>query len=69
MKTNEYNVGEEFQVGLCRLKCIEQKKDINDKCTGCFFFPFDDCFEIAGNCVSNRREDKKEVIFVKIKEE
>lgn len=69
MKKKEYNVGEEFQVGRCRLKCIEQQNE----CTGCFFFPFYDCSDIKrnmiGECTPNRREDKKDVIFVKIKEE
>lgn len=68
MKKKEYNVGEEFQVGLCRLKCIEQRKNMEGKCMGCFFFTFDDCSDIRrnmiGECIPNKREDKKEVIFV-----
>lgn len=64
MKT-EFEVGEVFQCGLMKLKCVEGKR-----CTDCFFDKFDDikhgdCLDIIGACWDEDRKDGKEVIFVK----
>lgn len=68
----EFKIGEEFQCGLVRLKCIEAK--ISNSCIGCFFGDVYECDdEVSGNCGFNEirskiRSDKKNVIFVKVEE-
>ncbi len=70
MEKQMFDVGEEFQAGLARLKCIAQREDKPSSCEGCFFFDFEDCTEInlhiVGGCARDEREDSQDVIFVKI---
>jgi len=39
MKKVMFDIGEEFQMGLIRLKCITQRADLGGYCEGCFFHP------------------------------
>lgn len=67
MKT-EFEVGEVFQCGLIKLKCVEQgAPHVVYPCKGCVFkfFDEDSCSFIIGECSKDIREDKKDVIFVK----
>lgn len=70
MSKKEFKVGEVFQCGLIKLKV-----EIGDRfylCKGCY------CGEtthecevfkvIVGECMSESREDKADVIFVKVEE-
>lgn len=70
MEKKEFAVGEEFQVGLLRMKCIAQKADKKGECEGCFFFISNNCIDInlniAGVCSMKEREDLQDVIFVKL---
>ena len=66
MKKKEFKVGETFQCGLIQLKCIEYTGNR---------YPCDECFldwgcrrEIFDNCSKEVREDKTDVIFVKVEE-
>lgn len=63
MEKKEFKVGEVFDAGLVRLKCVE-----GDSCEGCVFeynllCSFADI--IVGPCGCEKREDKKDVIFIK----
>lgn len=64
----EYKIGETFQCGLVKLKC---KKAING-CVGCFLCDIitfqDDCKILVGECDKRMREDKQDVIFVKVED-
>lgn len=69
MAKKEFEVGEVFQCGLVKLKCVESG---TYNCDGCFL---DDCCEtdiqcvnIVGLCGSINREDKTDVIFVSVEE-
>lgn len=68
MAKKEFKVGEEFQFGMIKLKCEESKYG----CSGCYFYRFSNACkefeEVAGNCLSENREDEKDVIFVKVEE-
>lgn len=70
MEKKKYDIGEEFQVGLSRMKCVAQRTDKMGDCEGCFFFPFDDCtdinLDIVGACSMGERDDLQDVIFVKL---
>lgn len=70
MEKKVFDIGEEFQVGLVRLKCVAQRKDKPTSCEGCFFHDINDCSgtipEFIGGCASYEREDSQDVIFVKI---
>lgn len=64
MVKKEFKVGETFQCGLIKLKCIEY--------TGSRYC-CDECFigwgcrrEIFGSCSKEVREDKTDVIFVRV---
>jgi len=46
MKKVMFDIGEEFYLGLIRLRCIAQRDDIRTSCNGCFFASFNDCTEI-----------------------
>lgn len=64
-----YKIGEEFQVGLVRLKCVESNK--NGSCNGCFFEDNIDCTllttKMTGACNSSR-PDGKDVVFATVEE-
>ena len=61
----EYKVGEVFQFGKIKLKCVEAPSD----CTGCFLLSFAYCISCIGECNWNKRSDHKNVIFIELKEE
>lgn len=61
MEKKEFKVGEVFQCGLIKLKCV--KGGIT--CNKCYFNGI--CIhEIVGPCHSEGRKDKTSVIFVKV---
>lgn len=68
-KKNQFQVGETFQFGLIKLKCVIAEKD--NYCTNCFFHDIN-CDEIhigvVGSCAKRQRHDKTDVIFVKLEE-
>lgn len=65
-KKNQFQIGETFQFGLIRLKCVISGK--GNYCTDCFFHDTN-CDEIytkvIGSCAKEQRYDKTDVIFVK----
>lgn len=68
MAKKEFKVGEVFQCGLVKLKCVKQEEGLD--CVGCFF---EDCCmfalgKIFGECSSREREDKTDIIFVKVED-
>lgn len=68
MAKKEFKIGETFQCGLIKLKC---EKGICESCANCNFRYKDDCsvfFDFTGSCNASDREDKTDVIFVKVEE-
>lgn len=71
MRNKEFKVGEVFHCGLVKLKVAETNKPTS--CEGCFFynenFPMCDDFAetFVGKC-DKSREDKIDVIFVKVED-
>ena len=67
MQKKEFKVGEVFQFGIVKLKCV---KDADYYCRDCYFSKFTGpCKEfedIVGNCLAEKGNDKTDVIFVKI---
>lgn len=70
MKKKEFKVGDEFQLGLKRLRVEE-----GHECEDCYF---NRCcgyadpnfiYDTVGSCGTHEREDKTGVIFKEIKEE
>lgn len=61
----DYKLGEEFQVGRVKLKCV-----LGKGCKGCHFEPFYHCANvtklITGACEKKKRKDIMDVIFRKI---
>lgn len=71
MKKKEFKIGETFQCGLIKLK-VEKARSIASWCDGCFFHFR--CFKeivpaITGPCARTKREDKNDVVFVKVENE
>lgn len=70
MKKEEFKIGEVFQCGLVKLKCVKANKE----CDGCFFDKLisscmSSCIaDMTGECDSGYRLDKTDVIFVKMEE-
>lgn len=69
MPKKEFKIGEMFQCGLIKLRC--EKVTSFKCCDGCFFHI--SCLkcisgEIAGSCAGYAREDKTDVIFVKVED-
>lgn len=68
MAKKEFKIGEVFQCGLVKLKCEKATID----CTNCFFEGVDYCCtsinEMTGSCDSSEREDKTNVVFVKVED-
>lgn len=68
MAKTEYKVGEVFQCGLVKLKCVKAEGTI---CEGCFLYDICDfysqCNALIG-CCDTSREDKADVIFVKVED-
>lgn len=66
MEKKEFKVGEVFDAGLVRLKCVEPTAP-NAGCEGCIF-NYLTCGAvpvIAGPCSYVEREDNRDVIFIK----
>lgn len=66
MEKKEFKVGEVFDAGLVRLKCVEPTAP-DEGCEGCIFnyFTCGAVDVIAGPCNPAEREDNKNVIFIK----
>lgn len=67
MEKKEFKVGEVFDAGLVRLKCVEPTAP-NAGCEGCIFNDHITCgavHVIAGPCSHAEREDNRDVIFIK----
>lgn len=63
MEKKKFKVGEVFDAGLVRLKCVE-----GDTCDRCIFKDYDSCScidIIVGPCGHVDRQDNKNVIFIK----
>lgn len=69
MKKKEFKVGEIFQYKGINLKCEKAES----YCQGCYFYTEgikcnSELEEVTGSCVIFDREDKQDVIFVKVEE-
>lgn len=64
-----FEVGEEFQMGLARLRCMDNVGSY--RCKGCVFDVSDiDCpLDYTGACNFTGRPDRKNVIFVEVGKE
>lgn len=69
MAEKEFKIGQTFQCGLVKLKCIENKT-----CNGCYLEYICESISsirirhIVGACSCSSRSDNKSVIFVKVEE-
>lgn len=66
MARKEFKVGEVFQYGTAKLKCV--KTDL--KCQGCLFSQYN-CPPVErflGECQAEDRDDNTDVIFVEVEE-
>lgn len=72
MAKKEFEVGETFQCGIVKLKCIIEPINRSERCDGCFFDDNGDCIDrfnnIVGECSHTNRKDKTNVIFVKVED-
>lgn len=69
MAKKEFKVGEVFQCGLVKLRVVKPEKV--GTCTGCDLLGLEYCTavqEFIGSCYHGDREDKNDVIFVKVDE-
>lgn len=69
MTKKEFKVGETFQCGLVKLKVVKQENI--GTCTGCDLVGLEYCTavqEFIGSCYRAEREDKTDVIFIKVEE-
>lgn len=68
MAKKEFKVGEVFQFGLIKLKVVPS----NGYCKKCFLDGiceyYGQCIKLVGECCMDHREDKTDVIFVKVEE-
>lgn len=68
MEKREFEIGEVFDVGLIKLKCVEVDIKNENPCEGCVFTKkFHVCGiinDMIGPCASVNREDKKNVVFI-----
>lgn len=62
----EYKVGEVFQFGKIKLKCVESM-DVG--CRGCVLSETSHCRKFMSHCHKFHRSDEKDVIFIEVKEE
>lgn len=69
MAKKEFKIGEVFQCGLVKLKCVIYEED-TFPCDGCYFDNGDiSCSDVnVGSCCSLNRTDGINVIFVKVEE-
>lgn len=69
MKRKEFKVGEVFKCGLVKLKAKKTNKVVH-ACRYCFISELtSDCRafkQVLGECIGLKREDKTDVIFVKV---
>lgn len=65
-----FEVGEEFQMGLKRFRCIEYNVS-SDLCHGCAFYDNNirTMRDYLGYCCADDRPDRKNVIFVEVGKE
>lgn len=72
-KKKEFAIGEVFQMGLIKMMCIEDKEVADGKpCKGCIFQKIPTCADLmvaTGSCQRVGRSDKKDVIFVEVKDD
>lgn len=71
MSKNEFKIGEVFQCGLIKLKAEKAPKDsLCNRCFGCVFFnrSCSGSMILTGSCMAEYREDKTDVVFVKVNE-
>lgn len=61
----EFKIGEIFQFGFIKLKCVESM-DIG--CRGCILQEIIHCSKFVGGCNQFIRSDEKNVIFIEVKE-
>lgn len=69
MPKKEFKVGETFQCGLVKLRVVKEERA--GTCTGCDLHGLECCIaiqEFIGSCFRADREDKNDVIFVKVEE-
>lgn len=66
MEKKEFKVGEVFQCGLIKLKCVHAKKE--GCCDSCYFKYRQCSDDIVGLCSSYSRKDKTDVIFIKVED-
>lgn len=59
----EYKIGEVFQFGKIKLKCVEVS---HFDCVGCILAQTSPCNEFVGGCAPYETQDKKNVIFVEV---
>ncbi|WP_065218430.1 MULTISPECIES: hypothetical protein [Butyricimonas] len=62
----EYKVGEVFQFGRIKLRCVEVS---GGNCNGCYLRDLIDCGSCVGECFWAKRSDHKNVVFVEVTEE
>ena len=74
MKKKEFAVGEVFQLGLKKLKVVEQSESVNcnqcpllDICEPDFFQDY--LLPLVGHCDRDNRSDGKAVVFVEVENE
>lgn len=61
----EIKIGEVFQFGIIKLKCVEA---MDASCRGCVLQETIHCRKFVGDCDRYNRSDDKHVIFIEIKE-
>ena len=69
MAQKEFKIGEVFQCGLVKLKVVKQEKI--GTCAGCALDGLEYCSavqEFIGSCYHADREDKIDIVFVKVEE-
>lgn len=68
MAKKEYGIGEIFKCGSLKLKCEKKPENCASyrKCEYCALESCGVCIILAGNCSRLSREDKADVIFVKV---
>lgn len=66
MEKKEFKVGEVFDAGLVRLKCVEPTAP-DGGCEGSIFnyFTCEAVDVVVGQCNHAQREDNRDVIFIK----
>lgn len=72
MGKKEFKVGEVFQFGFAKLKVEKTDVKLCYQCEECFMYDYlCNCkylVDIIGSCEAKDREDKNDIIFVKVEE-